>query len=128
MAIISIFCYILVSYGIANLFVYSNGPFHIFEKWRNFTHNIHEQVGELFTCMLCLSTWIGLFLSIVNIILLPLFPFTPFNIILGASGMHWLIVLLDMGFTSACVWLLHQLEEMMERTGVINYYDDDNGE
>ena len=128
MAIISIFCYILVSYGLANLFVYSNGPFHIFEKWRNFTHNIHEQVGELFTCMLCLSTWIGLFLSIVNIILLPLFPFTPFNIILGASGMHWLIVLLDMGFTSACVWLLHQLEEMMERTGVINYYDDDNGE
>lgn len=128
MAIISIFCYILVSYGIANLFVYSNGPFHIFEKWRNFTHNIHEQVGEMFTCMLCLSTWIGLFLSIVNIVLLPLFPFTPFNIILGASGMYWLIVLLDMGFTSACVWLIHQLEEMMERTGIINYYDDDNGE
>lgn len=128
MVFISIFCYILVSYGIANLFVYSNGPFHIFEHWRNFTHNIHQQVGELFTCMLCLSTWIGLFLSLVNIILLPLFPFTPFNIILGGSGIYWLIVLLDMGFTSACVWLLHQLEEMMERTGTINYYDEENGE
>lgn len=125
MEFISIFCYILVSYGIANLFVYSNGPFHIFEKWRNLTHYIHEQIGEMFTCMLCLSTWIGLALSLINIILLPTIPFTPFNIILGSSGLHWLIVILDMGFTSACVWLLHQLEEMMERTGIINY-DDEN--
>ena len=112
MEFISIFCYILVSYGIANLFVYSNGPFHIFEKWRNLTHYIHEQIGELFTCMLCLSTWIGLALSLINIIL-------------GSAGLYWLIVILDMGFTSACVWLLHQLEEMMERTGIINY-DDEN--
>ena len=121
MAFISVFCYILACYGIANLFVYSNGPFHIFEHWRQFTHSIHPQIGELFTCMLCLSTWIGLFLSLINIIFLPMVPFTPFNIVLGTTGLYWLIVLLDMGFTSAIVWLLHQLEEMMERSNPIQY-------
>ena len=75
--------------------------------------------------MLCLSTWIGLALSLLNIILLPTLPFTPFNIILGSSELYWLIVVLDMGFTSACVWLLHQLEEMMERIGIITYEDNE---
>lgn len=112
--------YMLATYGLANMIIYSNGPFHIFEHWRNFTHKIHEQVGELFTCMLCLSTWIGLFLSIVNIIFLPNFPFTPFNVVLDGSKLYWLIVLLDTCATSAGVWLLHQLEEMMERVGTFN--------
>lgn len=126
METISILCYMLVSYGIANLFVYSNGPFHIFEHWRKFTNKLHSQIGELFTCMICLSTWIGLSLSLINIFLLPTVPFTPFNIILNNTNLYWLIVVLDMGFTSGCVWLIHQLEEMMERIGIITYEDEEN--
>lgn len=129
METISILSYMLVSYGIANLFVYSNGPFHIFEQWRIFTDKLHPQIGELFTCMLCLSTWIGLTLSLINIFLLPTLPFTPFNIILYNTKIYWLIVILDMGFTSGCVWIIHQLEEMMERIGIItNEVDENNGE
>ena len=116
--------YIFLSYGLSNIVVYSNGPFHIFEKWRNLSHNINEQFGELFTCMLCFSTWVGLALSLVNSLLLSSVAFTPFNIILGTVAPFWLIMILDMGFTSAVVWLLHQLEEMMEKTGNIVYEDE----
>lgn len=116
--------YIFLSYGLSNIVVYSNGPFHIFEKWRNLSHNINEQFGELFTCMMCFSTWVGLALSLVNSLLLSSVAFTPFNIILGTVAPFWLIMILDMGFTSAVVWLLHQLEEMMERTGNVVYEDE----
>ena len=46
--------------------------------------------------------------------------FTPFNVVLDGSELYWLIVLLDTCATSAGVWLLHQLEEMMERVGTFN--------
>lgn len=116
--------YIFLSYGLSNIVVYSNGPFHIFEKWRNLSHNINEQFGELFTCMMCFSTWVGLALSLVNGLLLSSVAFTPFNIILGTVAPFWFIMILDMGFTSAVVWLLHQLEEMMERIGNVVYEDE----
>ena len=115
MQILTFISYILLSYGIANLFVYSNGPFHIFERWRKFTNWIHPQVGELFTCMLCISTWIGLALSLIDIYLFNNLEFTPFNIILSDVDYPLLVVLFDMAATSASVWLLHQFEEMMER-------------
>ncbi len=116
--LITFLSYIICCYGIACIVVYANGPFHIFEKWRNFAHSIHEQFGELFTCMLCFSTWIGLTLSLIDAFLLTSVTFTPFNVILWGVAPFWFIMIMDMGFTSGCVWLLHQLEEMMERTGV----------
>lgn len=122
--LITFLSYIFVSYGLSNIVVYSNGPFHIFERWRAFAHNINEQFGELFTCMMCFSTWVGLVLSLVNNLLIPFVAFTPFNLILGTVAPFWFIMILDMGFTSAVVWLLHQLEEMMERTGNIIYEDE----
>ena len=124
MLFITFLSYILLSYGLSNLIVYANGPFRIFEKWREISHNIGEQFGELFTCMMCFSTWVGLALSLVNSLLLPAVAFTPFNIILGSVAPFWFIMILDMGFTSAVVWLIHQLEEMMERTGNVVYEDE----
>ena len=102
--------------------VFANGPFHVFEKWRNFSHNIDEQFGELFTCMMCFSTWVGLALSLINNLIFPTVSFTAFNIILDSVAPWWFIAILDMGFASAVVWLLHQLEEMMERSNPI--YDE----
>ena len=114
---IKFLAYIICSFGIAEIICYGNGPFHIFEKWREFTQSIHEYVGELFTCMMCLSTWIGLFFSLINIFLVKDIAFTPFNMIFGVGNNIVLTLIMDMGFTSGTVWLLHQLEEMMERTG-----------
>lgn len=124
MHLIIFFSYCFCSYGIALLVTQSNGPFHIFEKWRNFSHSIHEQFGELFTCMMCFSTWVGLALSLINSLFFPSVYFTPFNVILGSVAPWWFIAILDMGFTCAVVWLIHQLEEMMERTGNVVYEDE----
>lgn len=124
MILVTFLSYIFCSYGIALLVTQSNGPFHIFEKWRNISHGIGEQFGELFTCMMCFSTWVGLALSLLNSLLLPSVAFTPFNIILGVTAPWWVIMVLDMGFTCAVVWLLFQLEEMMERTGNVVYEDE----
>lgn len=124
---ITFLSYIILAYGLSNIVVYSNGPFHVFEHWRNLAHMIGDQFGELFTCMLCFSTWVGLILSLVNSLFLPSIAFTPFNIILGAAAPFWLIMILDMGFTSGIVWLLHQLEEMMERMGIYEEVEEENG-
>lgn len=109
--------YILFAYGMANMVVYANGPFGIFEKWRNLTHRINESLGELFTCMICLSTWIGLVFSLINTYLVPDVEFTPFNMVFGTDGYVVLKTLMDMCLTSGIVWILHNLEEAMERHG-----------
>lgn len=124
---ITFLSYIILAYGLSNMVVYSNGPFHIFEHWRNFAHMIGEQFGELFTCMLCFSTWVGLILSLINSLFLPSIAFTPFNIILASTAPFWLVMILDMGFTSGIVWLLHQMEEMMERIGIYEEVEEENG-
>lgn len=124
MAGVKLVAYILFAYGMANMVVYANGPFGIFEKWRTFTNKISESFGELFTCMICLSTWIGLIFSIVNTYIVPSIPFTPFNVIFGTGTEHVIIkTVLDLAATSGAVWLLHNLEEAMERHG--NYVIED---
>ena len=47
-------------------------------------------------------------------------------LLLAGYAPWWIIMILDGFFASGIVWLIHQLEEMMERVGV--YYDpsDDN--
>ena len=119
--------YILFSYGISNMIIFARGPFGIFEKWREFAHTISDGFGELFTCPMCFSTWIGLIFSLINIYLVPMVAFTPFNMIFGVGNYVILTLIMDMGLTSGCVWLLHQLEEMMERTGVY-YEEEENNE
>ena len=126
--LIKFISYILLAYGICEIVVFSNGPFHIFEKWRIIAHNIGEHFGELFTCMMCFSTWVGLALSLINSLLLPSVAFTPFNMILGTVAPFWFIMILDMGFTCATTWLLYQLEDLMERSGGnITYEEETDG-
>lgn len=122
MTVLTFVAYIIFAYGLSNMIIFARGPFGIFEWWREFTHSISDGFGELFTCPMCLSTWVGLVFSLINILFIPAIAFTPFNIIFGVGNCIWLTLLMDMGFTSGIVWLLHQLEEMMERVGV--YYEE----
>lgn len=115
-----IFCYIIFAYGSANMVCYAEGPWGVFEKWRNFAHNISEGFGTLFTCMMCFSTWIGILFSTIDL-LFKSFAFTPFNLLIGTVAPWWLIIILDAGFTSGIVWLLHNFEEACERHGTIEY-------
>lgn len=126
MIAIKFIAYILCAYGFCNMIIFAKGPFGIFEWWRSFSHRLSNGFGELFTCPMCLSTWCGLLFSAIDLWIVKSIEFTPFNIVFADADLWWLILLMDMGVTSGIVWLIHQLEEMMERVGV--YYDpsDDN--
>lgn len=111
-----IFVYSIVAYAISNILVYANGPFHIFRNIRKIATKIHPQLGELFDCMICMPTWIGIILSGLNLYFLPNYGLTPFNMI--ATGMPWYAILIfDGSFTSGIVWLIHTVQEAIERSG-----------
>lgn len=98
--------------------VYGRGPFGICEVIRNLAAKISDGLGQLFSCPLCFSTWVGIGTSLLDILLLKSVELTPFSIILAPLGGFWgsaLIVLLDAFFTAGMVWLLHQFEEALER-------------
>lgn len=120
---LTLLAYIIFAYGTANMIIFASGPFGVFEKWRNFAHRVSDGFGELFTCPMCLSTWIGLVFSAINIWLVPTVAFTPFNMVFGVGEHIPLTLVMDMGFTSGIVWLIHQFEEMMERIGVATEYE-----
>lgn len=102
-----------VCYSATQMLVYLNGPFHIFEKFRNFMQRTHEQLGELIGCESCTSTWVSFIISAINLIFIPSVAFTPFNLLLGGSGLWWLIILLDGLFGSGVTWLLFRLEDYL---------------
>lgn len=113
---IMIFCYIIMVYGLTNLLVYGSGPFNIIHRFREFCEKIHYTLYDMLQCMMCTSTNVGLILSLVNLIIIPKTPFTPFNVLLANPSLWWLIIPLDAFFTSGCVWLLHTLQECLEST------------
>ena len=112
------------AYGLANMVVYARGPFGLFEWWRGFTHRINEHLGELFSCMICFPTWIGIGCSIVDLAF-GSFTFTPFNVLFDGVAPWWLIVMLDACFTSGLVWVVDQFETACERHGVLEYAEED---
>jgi hypothetical protein len=108
--------FFVLAYGIANIMIFSS----IFRKWREFWKKHSPNFfGELFSCMICLPFWIGFLLSI--------FVFSPstsylglenntFNWFLGVkvnfNGFAWF---LDACLTSGGVWLIHTLQEKLEK-------------
>lgn len=126
MIALKLFAYMFYAYGITTIMVYGRGPFGLCETIRNLASKISDGLGELFSCPLCFSTWVGMLTSLLNLLCLSTHPFTPFSIILGSTGGIWigiLIILLDGFFTAGIVWLLHQLEEAMERHNL--YYTEE---
>lgn len=101
--------WLLAAYGMSNILVYGS----IFQGLRNGLKNWGNNdtlpfngpakfVGELLSCMMCASTWVGFFLSISYISLSQTFIGTPVWISwffdgLIASGFVW-------GFNSIIEW------------------------
>ena len=108
-----LFIFSFACYSATQMLVYLNGPFHIFEKFRNLMQRTHEQLGELIGCEACTSTWVSFIISAINLIFIPSVAFTPFNLLLGGSGLWWLIILLDGLFGSGVAWLLFRLEDYL---------------
>lgn len=103
-----------MTYGICNIIVFGSGPFRIFERIRIWAEELDEHFGQLFNCMMCLPTNLGIILSLINWFFIPI-AFTPFNILFGGTvGLWWLALIFDAAFTSGVVWLIHHIEEYIE--------------
>ena len=113
----TIIIFLLLVYGICNIIVFANGPFHIFIKMHDYFKEHHPMLEEVTSCMICLPTWVGMFLSAVNLIFFPYLPFTPMNIVLYGGNIWLISIFFDGLIASGGNWLLHTFQEMMERIG-----------
>lgn len=110
-----ILCYCIAMYGMCNIIVFGSGPFKIFEHIREISYNINEHFAQLFNCMMCLPTNLGVIFSLLNWFFIP-FAFTPFNIMFEGTNLWWLAAIFDGAFTSGIVWLIHYVQEYFENS------------
>ncbi len=108
--------YSFICYGICNIIIFANGPFHIFKKMHEHFKENYPVLEEMMSCFICLPTWCGFVLSAVNLIFFPLVPFTPMNIVLSDKIFWPIIIFLDGMFTSGACWLIHTTQEAIERS------------
>lgn len=104
-----IILFLLVSYGISNIIIYGS----IFEGLRTFLTKISPKLlGALVSCMICLPTWVGFILSFA-LTHLGYTQLTPF----GSIGLEiiWLRIFLDGCLASGVVWLIHTIQEKLEK-------------
>ena len=107
--------YFLLAYGICNIIIFANGPFHIFRKMHVFFQKYMPMMEEMTTCFICLPTWCGMFLSAINVFLVGNIAFTPMMMV-GFPIEYWyLIIFFDGLLTSGGCWLIHTLQETLER-------------
>jgi len=98
--------FILICYGACNNLIYGS----IFEGFRNFLSKFGtggNSIHKLFTCFMCLGTWMGF---VISAILLFSGNNTPLNI-----NNVWLSIFLHGLLSAGGVWLLHTLQEALER-------------
>lgn len=108
------FIYSIAIYGFANMMVFGSGPFKIFEKVREWSQNVSEHFGLLFSCMMCLPANCGWIASLIDWFLLKDISITPFNLLLGGTNLWWVAMIGDCCFTSGVVWLIHNVESFFE--------------
>lgn len=93
-----------MGYGMSTILVYGS----IFEKQRNWIKNNSKFFGDLISCMMCTSTWVGFFLSLC---------------LGGLSteiiGIHWIpSIFFDGMFTCGAVWAINGIIEFFEESRI----------
>lgn len=99
---VNLLIFALICYGASNIIVFGS----IFESWRVFWLKNNEHfIGKLFTCMICISFWVG--------VLISYFIYSPviINNLTSGNIAHFL----DGCLASGIVWLLHTLQEYLEK-------------
>lgn len=90
----------LAAYGMTSIIVWGS----IFEPVRNYIKKHSKFFGDLVSCTLCSSTWVGFFMSIV----LGGLTSDIFNI-------HWSFgIFWDGVFTAGIVWVINSIVEFFE--------------
>lgn len=103
--------FILICYGACNNMIYGS----IFEGWRNLLSKFGTggySLHKLFTCFMCLGTWLGFALSVI-MIYMGYGSATP----VGSIGIEniYLMTFLNGLLSAGGVWLTHTLQEFLER-------------
>lgn len=94
------FVWTIIAYGITSIIVWGS----IFESLRDWIKQKSNFFGDLFSCMLCTSTWVGFFMSIViGSITGTIFDTSIF-----------LNIFFDGMYTAGSVWALNALVEYFE--------------
>lgn len=104
--LLELFIFIFLIYGITNIIVFGS----IFDSFRNLLNNISPNIlGKLFSCPMCMSTWVGFICSYLfdyyNV-------FTPFTYY-GINNLY-LKVFFDGCLSSGLIWLIHTIQEYYE--------------
>ena len=115
--VLVIIMYFLCAYNASFWLVYSEGPYGIFNKFRDFVERVSPHMRKALDCMNCTPTWVGLIASSLNFLLLPSLNLTPWSIVLDGTDVRWLAIPLDALLTSGGVYLINTFQEMMERIG-----------
>jgi len=100
--------FILASYGVSNILVYSS----VFEGLRNNLKKLGtgpKSLHKLFSCMMCMPTWVGFTLSAVLQLVGAPTPFTEYGVEYFA-----LAVFLDGVLASGAVYAFNVLVEHFE--------------
>lgn len=107
--------FVFTCYSLVNMLIYFDGPFNIFRHIRTILTKLGENAAQLVRCEACCSTWVGFMLSVINILLFPTIPFTPFNLILGDfyKDLWFLIILLDGICGSGTTWMTFKIENFL---------------
>jgi hypothetical protein len=90
----------IMAYGMTSILVWGS----IFDGVRDWIKAKSKFFGDLISCVLCTSTWVGFFLSVcLGGITTPLF------------GIHWAFgVFFDGMFTAGAVWAINSIVEYFE--------------
>lgn len=121
-----IFIYSIFLFGISWMFVFSDGPFHIFTHIRSIANSISEHFGQMFQCMVCFPSNLSWLMSLIDWFLIKNVAFTPFNIILSGTGLWWLAALMDIGFGAGIVWIIHNITSFFEAIAEGNTPDNED--
>jgi hypothetical protein len=106
-----ILIFILITYGACNNMIYGS----LFEGWRNFLSKFGQggySIHKLFTCFMCLGTWMGFAVSAI-MIYFNYGHLTP----VGSIGVEniYLMTFLNGLLSGGAVWLTHTIQEFFER-------------
>lgn len=126
---IQLLIFMLVAYGMTTILVYGS----IFNGLRNGIHKlgsddgfvlikpIFKFISELIQCMLCTSTWVGFFLSLVF--------FSPIHNFIGLN--EYVSVFFDGMLSAGSVWAINAIIEWFEENRppkVEMYVEEENKE
>ncbi len=101
-----LFLWILTAYGMTSIIVWGS----IFESTREFIKKRSKFFGDLVSCTLCTSTWVGFFMSLVL-----------GGIVSNVMNVHWLLgVFFDGMFTAGSVWAINAIIEFFEESRLNN--------